>query len=65
MIPLLEKLEVLDMLDIGMRTDDVGHHFGVNKSTIYVTKKTEDEGKGSTKATGCEHFFSKPSKLLP
>jgi len=48
-----------------MRTADVGHHFGVKKSTIYVTKKTEDEGKGSTKATGCEQFFSKLSKLLP
>ena len=31
MIPVLEKFEVLETLDMGMRTADVGHHFGVNK----------------------------------
>jgi len=52
-------------LDMGMKTAEVKHHNGVNKSTICVMKKTENEERGSTKATGCEHFFSKPSKVLP
>jgi len=42
-------------LGMGIRTAEVKHHNGVNKSTICVIKKTEK----------CEHFFSKPSKVLP
>lgn len=41
-------------LDMGMRTAEVKHHNSVNKSTICVIKETEDEDRGSTKATGCE-----------
>ena len=54
MIPVLEELEVLGTLDMGMRAAEVRHHSGVNKSTICVIKKTDDEDRVSTKATGHE-----------
>jgi hypothetical protein len=65
MLSLLAKVEVLDMVDRGMGIAKVRHHYGVKKSTIHFTKKTEDENRGSTKATGCENFFCKSSMLLP
>lgn len=60
MVSLLEKLEVLDMFDMRIRTARAKHHYGVNRSTIFFIQKTEDVGRGSTKATECEHFLSKP-----
>lgn len=40
---LLEKLKVLDKLNIGMSIAVVRHHYGVNKSTIRYIRKNKDK----------------------
>jgi hypothetical protein len=48
---LLEKVEVLDKLDRGMRNSTVGRRCDVNKSIIHFIKKNEDKFRGSVKAS--------------
>ena len=48
---LLEKVEVLDKLDRGMRNSTVGLRYDVNKSIIHFIEKNEDKFRGNVKAS--------------